>query len=185
MRVLFSCLAGSGHYHPLVPMARALQQAGHDVAFALPAESQATLEAIGFRVFPMGLGFEQMMVQALGLSMEQLQARHAATGPVDAATSQEMTAGMFIDGFARQRLPELLALCEQWKPELLVRESMEYAAILVGEALGIPQASLQVGGMVLEAEDPAFFVQRLARVRESSGLQGDPALPQLYPSLHL
>jgi UDP:flavonoid glycosyltransferase YjiC (YdhE family) len=185
MRVLFTAQAGSGHFHPLVPTAQALQQAGHEVAFAVPAESQATLEAIGFRVFPMGLGFQQTMVQALGVSIEQLQARHAATGPVDPATRREMTAGMFIDGFARQRLPDLLALCEQWKPELLVRESMEYAAVLVGEALGIPVASLQVGGMLMDADDPAFFIQRLARLRESSGLGASPELPRLYPSLHL
>ena len=57
---------------------------------------------------------------------------------VDHAARQQVMAGMFIDGFARQRVPELLALCEQWKPDVLVRESMEFAAVLVGEvALGI------------------------------------------------
>ena len=44
MRVLFSTMAASGHFHPLVPLARALQDAGHGVAFACAASpsSQAT-----------------------------------------------------------------------------------------------------------------------------------------------
>ena len=37
MRVLFTTLPYSGHVHPLVPFARALADAGHDVAFAARA----------------------------------------------------------------------------------------------------------------------------------------------------
>ena len=34
MRILFTTIPGSGHFHPLVPTAQALQRRGHDVAFA-------------------------------------------------------------------------------------------------------------------------------------------------------
>jgi UDP:flavonoid glycosyltransferase YjiC (YdhE family) len=34
VRVLFTCVAATGHFHPLVPVARALADAGHEVAFA-------------------------------------------------------------------------------------------------------------------------------------------------------
>ena len=34
MRVLFTTQPGAGHFHPLVPLAQALRDVGHDVAFA-------------------------------------------------------------------------------------------------------------------------------------------------------
>ena len=34
IRVLFSTAGGTGHLHPLVPLAQAAQGRGHDVAFA-------------------------------------------------------------------------------------------------------------------------------------------------------
>jgi UDP:flavonoid glycosyltransferase YjiC (YdhE family) len=36
MRILFTTTAGLGHFHPLVPLARAAANAGHEVAFACP-----------------------------------------------------------------------------------------------------------------------------------------------------
>ena len=55
MRILFTCTAGLGHFHPLVPIARAGMQAGHDVAFATPASFVPTVERSGFRAFPAGM----------------------------------------------------------------------------------------------------------------------------------
>lgn len=55
MRVLFTSTPGPGHFHPLVPIARALADAGHEVAFACSPAFQPTVEAAGFRCFPAGL----------------------------------------------------------------------------------------------------------------------------------
>ena len=54
MRVLFSTLPASGHWHPLVPFAAALRAAGHEVAFATASERCAAIAALGFRCFPAG-----------------------------------------------------------------------------------------------------------------------------------
>jgi UDP:flavonoid glycosyltransferase YjiC (YdhE family) len=54
MRVLFTTLPFSGHFHPLVPVARAVREAGHDVAFACPASFATKVEAAGFRAFQAG-----------------------------------------------------------------------------------------------------------------------------------
>jgi UDP:flavonoid glycosyltransferase YjiC (YdhE family) len=52
MRILFTTTAGLGHYHPLVPLARAAMNAGFDVAFACPQTLCTNVEASGFRAFP-------------------------------------------------------------------------------------------------------------------------------------
>ncbi len=52
MRALFTTTAGSGHFHPLVPVARVLVEAGHEVAVAAPGSFGPTVEASGFRASP-------------------------------------------------------------------------------------------------------------------------------------
>src|SRR5437899_1958759 len=53
-RFLFSTIEGYGHFHPLVPLARALKEAGHDVAFAARPSLQPRVAAAGFTFFPLG-----------------------------------------------------------------------------------------------------------------------------------
>ena len=55
MRVLFTTQPGLGHFHPLVPIARALQGGGHQIAFATAASFAPTVRAAGFAHFPVGL----------------------------------------------------------------------------------------------------------------------------------
>ncbi|HQY27008.1 MAG TPA: hypothetical protein PLL45_19165, partial [Thermoflexales bacterium] len=56
MRILFSFIGGSGHFLPLVPVARAAAAAGHTVAFGCGPSMRATVAAAGFVVSPLGLG---------------------------------------------------------------------------------------------------------------------------------
>jgi UDP:flavonoid glycosyltransferase YjiC (YdhE family) len=55
MRILFSLRAAIGHFHPLVPLARAAHECGHDVAFAMPPSFQSIVERLGFRWLAAGL----------------------------------------------------------------------------------------------------------------------------------
>ena len=54
MRVLFTTVPGPGTFHPHVPVAKALEAAGHEVAFAVSKSVAPTIEAAGFRCFPDG-----------------------------------------------------------------------------------------------------------------------------------
>ena len=67
MRVLFTTLAASGHIHPLVPVARALTEAGHEVAFACAEEGRSTIERLGFRFFPAGTTMRVAFAEAESL----------------------------------------------------------------------------------------------------------------------
>jgi UDP:flavonoid glycosyltransferase YjiC (YdhE family) len=51
MRVLFASLASVGHTYPLIPLAIAARDAGHEVHFAAGAEVHAPLAANGLRPF--------------------------------------------------------------------------------------------------------------------------------------
>ena len=64
MRVLFTTLPATGHFHPLVPIARATA-AGHDVAFASPASFCPTVEAVGFPCVPAGFDRQGVPIDVL------------------------------------------------------------------------------------------------------------------------
>ena len=53
---LFNSLVSVGHYSPLVPIAQVLQDAGHDVTFALDAPAQIPLDHLGFPTRVLGQG---------------------------------------------------------------------------------------------------------------------------------
>ena len=47
MRVLVTSTPTYGHFHPIVPLARALVAAGHDVRVAAPASFRSAIDAAG------------------------------------------------------------------------------------------------------------------------------------------
>src|SRR5262245_54290 len=55
MRVLCTCSPAYGHFHPMVPLARALVAAGHEVAFATAENFCPRVEQAGFRCFAAGM----------------------------------------------------------------------------------------------------------------------------------
>ena len=55
-----------GHWHPLVPLAQALESAGHEVAFAPLPGFGTTIEAKGFRTFAVGVDETPEEAQQIG-----------------------------------------------------------------------------------------------------------------------
>ena len=55
MRALITFQPATGAFRPLVPIARALADAGHEVAFASAASFRPPAEACGFEMFSAGI----------------------------------------------------------------------------------------------------------------------------------
>jgi UDP:flavonoid glycosyltransferase YjiC (YdhE family) len=55
MRVLVVSTAGVGHIYPLVPIARALRAARHELLWAVPPDAVGTVESSGMRAQPAGM----------------------------------------------------------------------------------------------------------------------------------
>jgi hypothetical protein len=132
MRVLFTCNGLSGHFHPLVPFARALADAGHEVAVATRAAFAPAIAHAGFRHFPAGLDRDINDV------FPQLRAWR---GPDRVAfVNGEVFAGVL----PRHMVPDLLALARAWPPDLIVREGREYGGCIAAEVLGLPHAAVGI-----------------------------------------
>ncbi len=161
MRVLFTSTPNHGHLYPLVPFARALADAGHEVAFAMRAAFAPTLADLGFRHFPAGLDRH---------SNEVYPQLRTWRGPDCVAFVQrEVFAGLY----PRHLVPDLLALAATSPPNLVVRETSEYGGCLAAEVLGIPHAAVGINavGAFVPREQVA---EALDARRAAHGLPPDP-----------
>jgi UDP:flavonoid glycosyltransferase YjiC (YdhE family) len=146
MRVLFSSTWGYGHVFPMVPLARAFAEAGHDVLWATSELSCALVAAAGLPAVPAGLDAE-------GVAAVQ---RRAAAGTAD-LRPQDRAAFVFPTMFGEWATPsmvtDLLPLGREWRPDVMVHEQAELASPLVAAVLGVPSLTHSFGGAV-----PADFV---------------------------
>jgi len=168
MRVLFTTQVGSGHWRPLAPFARSLQEAGHDVAFASTPIFCSLITEHGFRVFPVG--------------SDDWLARSQQAVPAALAQSDAVLFEQFIPRAARD-LPALLALVRDWRPDLLVRETTEFAACVAAEHARLPHAAVQISAF--RPHTHPLLVPSLDQLRALGGLPPDPDLAMLYRYLLL
>ena len=163
MRVLLSTTSGAGHFRPLLPVARALQRAGHEIACSAPVEAGPMVEREGLRHLP----FEGVppdhpdRVAAFG---------QAPTLP-PAEARQLVGSVVFGRLNTTYALPGAQAAVASFGPDLLVHETGESAGRLAAEAAGIPvvgvNPSLSIAAFVTAIADG------IAPLRTSLGLHPD------------
>ena len=172
MRALFTLQPGYGDLFPMVPFARALEQAGHSVAFATGASFCAVVERAGFDCFPAGID----VIHGEDTSTDP-RAAQAATllelvSPYDQWLFQHTQ--WFRTITARAIVPDLLGIARAWHPDLIVRDFIEFGGCIMAELLGLPHAL--VGAVEFW---PAFVEQALRPalddLRAAHGLPPDPA----------
>lgn len=168
MRVLFTTQVGSGHWRPLAPYALALQASGHTVAFASSPIFCSLIAEHGFRSFPIG--------------RDDWLAQSQQPEPAVPAQSDAVLFKQFIPRAARD-LPALRALVHDWRPDLIVRETTEFAACVVAEREGLPHAAVQISAF--RSHIRPLLAPSLDRLRALVGLPADPDLAMLYRYLLL
>ena len=136
MRVLCTCVPGYGHFHPMVPGARALESQGHEVAFATETRFCARVERAGFRAFPAGIGPGVVLERTLALP------GGAVSGPEDA---WRFGAAMFGGVAAPAKVPDLVATIQAWKPQLVIHEVTDFAGPVAAAHTGVPVAAHGLG----------------------------------------
>ena len=140
MRVLFTSTSGHGHLQPLIPLIRAFEEQGHDVLTVAPAPLANALDSAGIdhRLGNEPSQEESERVWTLFPTLD----RTAASQLVE----REWFARLCTDAL----LPAVRDAADEWSPELIVRETCEYAAAVVANQSGITQ--IQVGISTAAAE---------------------------------
>ncbi|PYY57874.1 glycosyltransferase [Curtobacterium sp. MCSS17_011] len=143
MRILFSGVPALGHLLPLVPLARAAQAAGHDVAL---------LTSGGMRE-PMATELPTVPVLAAGPMPPDLFAEvgrripgsDPANRPEPAAVA-EFFAGTRVD----LTVDDALRAAHGWEPDVVVADAVDLVGPLVAAELGVPYAIVAFGPEVPE-----------------------------------
>lgn len=164
MRVLFASTRGAGHFNPLEPFIEACVRNGHEVLVAGPPPLAPAVEAAGYP-FRMGAAPPE---DELG----------AAWARVPTVSPDEQNAIVVGEIFARLNvramLPHLRAVCEDWRPDVLLRDPAEYASAVAAELAGIAQVRIGVGLASGEELGLDLAAPKLAMARASVGLEPDP-----------
>ena len=182
MRILFTVQPSTGHLHPIAPVAQALAQAGHEVAVCSAASFRGEVEAFG--------------LTHIGAGLDWLTHNHSTWTafppmPPPGPEFGKFVVTVFADITTDRMVPDLLAIADDWCPDLIIREAMEYGGCLVAERLGIAHASIAGNGYsTVDSPDVHYFpgnsrlvAEPMARHREKLGLPPDP--DNLMPFRHL
>jgi UDP:flavonoid glycosyltransferase YjiC (YdhE family) len=140
MRILFVCNPLHGHLNPLLPLARAAQDAGHAVVVATGADITPLAQREGLTTWSVGM-------------------THAQAGGNTQASWLD-----YFEASARARTAHLAPRCAAWRPELVIHEETELAGPVVATSIGVRSVVLGLGPMLpprlLPWVDSAF--ERLA-----------------------
>jgi UDP:flavonoid glycosyltransferase YjiC (YdhE family) len=170
VRALFCFVNGPSHFEPLVPVASAVQGAGHIVAVACSPWRVPVVEAAGFEAF------------AIGASSPEPPARRLPLREVDMAREEQTVREVFADRAARRRATGVRALAADWRPDVIVADELDFGAVVAAEAFGVPHAVVLVlaAGSLVRAD---VVADTLDQVRREHGLPADPDLAE--PSRYL
>jgi glycosyltransferase (activator-dependent family) len=159
MRILVTVFATKPHLYNLVPMAWAMQAAGHEVRVASHPDLAETITRTGLTAVPVG--------NALNM-MASLQDKAADAGSV-AATWENLTSGMIetraekltwnyvLGAFTmacttdfeyltdRSMLDDLVDFARHWKPDLVLWDALTFAGPVAARACGAAHARMLFG----------------------------------------
>ncbi|MER5704802.1 activator-dependent family glycosyltransferase [Micromonospora sp. NPDC002296] len=143
MRVLFTVFPATAHVHPVVPLAWALQNAGHEVRVAIHPDTVHLATDAGLPAVP--LGSREVLADAVRWNdnfemLDQLSdALSLDTGQAD--RWEQQWAGL--TGMLRLFTPmldDLVDLCRRWRPDLVVWDPFCVAAAVAARVTGAAHA---------------------------------------------
>ena len=121
VRILFTSFPAFGHLHPMMPLALAARDAGHEVRVATGSNLADWVRRCG------------LPVTSIGLSEDELAEVADRDHP-----GADRTLRMFTDVWVGRAIGDLLDASSRWTPDLVIHEEEEYAGPLLACLLGIP-----------------------------------------------
>jgi len=184
MRILFSGPPDFGHTLPLLPLAAAAREAGHDAAILTPESMGEAVHPL--RVLPTEPPFSALRVETGRRLMGEGTATRLAPAP--RSVNNGLTPAMLAELFVRVRVDlsgdEALSNARAFKPDLIVADELDVLGPLAAAALNVPWAAHAFGlapGLPYRQAIEETMVERFA----TRGLVPIPRLAymDLWPDL--
>ncbi|MFI1913927.1 nucleotide disphospho-sugar-binding domain-containing protein [Nocardia sp. NPDC020380] len=165
MRVLLAASVAHSHLTAMIPLGWALRAAGHDVLVACqPGQRDC---ALGSALPAVTIGSD--------LDFAEWHRQRRATGGQREYRSEDTLAVMF-HTVTEMMVPDLVALAEEWRPQLVVRDPITFAAEIAAAAIGVP-ALRQLWGPDLFGTHEGLWLLSLLRERLDPLFTGYGATP--------
>jgi UDP:flavonoid glycosyltransferase YjiC (YdhE family) len=170
MRLLVTFVGGLGHLAPLLPLARAARDAGHDVAIAGSGGLVAHVEEAGLTAY------------ATSPPPHHAQApdsrERTPLEVMDAPATEAEFADNFAERGARRMAAALPEVLRDFRPDLVLRDETDLGTTIAAEVHGVPVATHLVlaSGLLVR---PELVAPRLDVLRAEHGLPPDPDLTRL------
>nr|MDT0661781.1 activator-dependent family glycosyltransferase [Micromonospora sp. DSM 115978] len=161
MRILFASYAEKTHFLGMVPLAWALQTAGHEVRVASQPELTDVITGAGLTAVPVGKNHNLHLVLRQSNALSRNLAAPGTHVPVDEDAEfdfaenrpEVITREYVLAGYQhavpwwfrlvnRSMVEELTDYCRRWKPDLVIWEPVTFAGPIAATATGVPHARL-------------------------------------------
>lgn len=166
MRVLVTTPAGLGHIHPMVPLARALADRGHEVRWALPEQAASVVGERSIEVMPIA-GRDP-------ITPEEVMRRFPELADLE---PRERPDAMFGKLFGAMATPPMLegleAVAFDWRPQLIVADAADFAGHIVAARLAVPSVTKGFGALLPEVRMRSA-AEEVAALWRSRGLEPRP-----------
>lgn len=130
MLVLITTQPADGHLNPMLGLSAALREADHEVLFATSASFAPRIETRGERVVAVGRDW-----------LESGGPPELPDPDVDPTGVKDMFERSFLRGVASEMADDLVHLIGEVEPDVLVRESVEFAGSAAAQRCGVPYAT--------------------------------------------
>ncbi len=186
MRMLFTLLPSQGSLHGVLPLAMALEKAGHEVGFSSSAPFEPAVRRYGFEYCPAGLDWlvsdAELLDRLADAAGGQDLAAPAGKGPfewVSWALDND-----FMRDIARAMAADVARVATAWDADLVLPNAFDLGGIVGAELAGIPHASVATSaGSVTDLSER--LAAPVSWLRAAAGLPPDPEMSMLYRYLHL
>ncbi|MEU8920450.1 nucleotide disphospho-sugar-binding domain-containing protein [Kitasatospora sp. NPDC048545] len=170
MRVLFAGAPGVGHLFPLVPLARAMRELGHEVAVASMDGGEPVAES-GLPYLPLapGVDWRREIREAGRTERPDLMRRVVETNAADREAFVPLAAHV------NSRVADATVdLAARWRPDLVIHEYLFPVALLAATALGVPAVQHDLGFV----RTPGLRALMLAEMADTFARHGIDPLPE-------
>jgi UDP:flavonoid glycosyltransferase YjiC (YdhE family) len=168
MRVLVTCISAYGHLQPLLPLAQALADAGHEVAIATGPDMCRRAGAAGFTTFNAGIAADVAFGRLADRYPDQEYNRLAPSEILDWYLPH-----LFGEVMAPLMLDDLEPMVRKWQPDVILHDTWEFAAPIVAASLGIPSVNQTLGIRFYDRYVDAI-ASAVAPLWQQRGLAPDP-----------
>ena len=177
MRVLFTSNSGLGHVHPMVPMAFAMRDRGHEMRWLTGPDAIERLQAVGIRD-----GCRRDVVRGAARRVSDGGIRRRRPSPVricQRTCSRACSAKSRQSSSCRRRCGSP----REWRPDLVIHDAAEFAGPIAAALIGAPAVTYAFGALT-PIERVQAAAERAAPLWRSVGLEPRP-FGGLYDTLYL